>query len=105
MADAELTAVFCYDAMVHFDPEVVKSYVSDTKRVLRPGGRALYHHSNFNKPEGMAYSATKHARNRMTQQEFIGYAKQAGLLVVESQVIRWGAEVELDCVTLLEKPA
>ena len=46
LGDNSQTAIFCYDAMVHFSPEIVKSYLIDTARILEPGGMALFHHSN-----------------------------------------------------------
>jgi hypothetical protein len=33
--------------MVHFDSDVIQVYLQDTARVLRWGGRALFHHSNY----------------------------------------------------------
>jgi len=36
--DGSLTAVFSYDAMVHFEATTVASYLAETARVLSPGG-------------------------------------------------------------------
>jgi len=99
--DRSLTAIFCYDAMVHFSPDLVESYLHDTVRVLRPGGLALYHHSNYPAPLDRPYGENPHARNHMTQALFREYASAAGLRIVESQVIDWGYDPSLDCVTLL----
>ena len=41
-----VTLVYCFDAMVHFDSDVVRSYLADTKRVLISGGRGFFHCSN-----------------------------------------------------------
>src|SRR4026207_695422 len=38
ITDDALTAIFCYDAMVHFSPDLVQAYLRDTARVLKPGG-------------------------------------------------------------------
>jgi SAM-dependent methyltransferase len=105
LAERSATAVFCYDAMVHFTPEVVGSYVLDTARVLTPGGRALFHHSNYGVPTGHGYGANPHARNYMTQELFSSYAREARLEVERSHVIPWGEIADLDCITLLRKPA
>jgi ubiquinone/menaquinone biosynthesis C-methylase UbiE len=34
----DVTLVYCFDAMVHFDSDVIRSYLRDTHRVLAPGG-------------------------------------------------------------------
>jgi SAM-dependent methyltransferase len=105
VADASVTGIYCYDAMVHFSPEIVAAYLQDTQRVLAPGGRAVFHHSNYAAPAERHYGQNPHARNHMTQALFSEFAARAGLTVSESVVIPWGKEVALDCVTLLEKPA
>ena len=101
---ASLTAIYCYDAMVHFSPDLVEAYLLDAARVLEPGGRALFHHSNYAAPDDRHYGLNPHARNHMTREWFMELAGKAGLDVVESRVIPW-VEVEgLDCLTLVEKP-
>ena len=45
--DNTITLIYCFDAMVHFDSDVVRSYLSDARRILKPGGRAFLHHSNY----------------------------------------------------------
>ena len=102
VGDGELTSIFCYDAMVHFSPDIVASYLADTKRVLQRGGLALYHHSNYPAPTER-YGSNPGARNHMTQDLFRSLAEGAELTVVESHVIRWGGIDALDCVTLVQK--
>lgn len=103
LGDASLTAIFCYDAMVHFSPDLVKSYLSDTARVLQPGGRALFHHSNYPAPRDRHYGQNPHARNHMTRELFGTYAAEAGLKVEESVIIPWGHDADLDCITLVAR--
>jgi glycosyltransferase involved in cell wall biosynthesis/SAM-dependent methyltransferase len=103
LSNASLTAIYCYDAMVHFPGDVVGSYLRETSRVLRPGGLALYHHSNFDGPDEGSYSRNPHARNRMTRAEFGRLAQAAGLEVGESRILDWGGVPELDCLTLVRK--
>lgn len=98
------TAIYCYDAMVHFSHDIVESYLNDTFRVLQPGGRALYHHSNFDSDMTQHYGLNPGARNLMTQEEFAALATAAGLDVLESTVIDWGPDSGIDCVTLVERP-
>jgi SAM-dependent methyltransferase len=98
------TAIFCYDAMVHFSPEMVKSYLADTARILKPGGMALFHHSNYAAPLGQHYGLNPHSRNHMTILLFEAYANAAGLDVVENKAIPWGGIESLDAISLVSKP-
>lgn len=100
--DASRTAIFCYDAMVHFAPEIVESYLKDVARILRPGGRALFHYSYY-APAHLHYGQNPHARNKMTSERFVNLARQAGLREVRTEVIGWGGVAGLDAVSLLEK--
>ncbi|MER8922459.1 MULTISPECIES: glycoside hydrolase family 99-like domain-containing protein [unclassified Mesorhizobium] len=99
-----VTAIYCYDSMVHFSPDIVESYLRDAARILRPGGMGLFHHSNYPAPMNRHYGRNPLARNHMTRKLFETYAKSAGLVVRESNIIHWGGVDELDCVTLVERP-
>jgi ubiquinone/menaquinone biosynthesis C-methylase UbiE len=100
--DATISAIFCYDAMVHFSPDVVRSYLIDSARVLVPGGMALYHHSNLNAPDS-SWARNPHARNHLTQELFRQFCSEANLNLVESAPISWGRVENLDCVSLVQK--
>ena len=102
--DASVDAVYCYDAMVHFSPDIIKEYLHDTARVLKPGGRALYHHSNYAEGKGKVWSQNPHARNYMTVDLFSQLAADAGLDVLEQRVIAWGGVDSLDGITLMQRP-
>src|SRR6185295_1981722 len=65
-----LTSIFCYDAMVHFDRRVVRSYLQDTARVLVPGGKALFHHSNYGVDPESNFPTNPHARAFMSKMLF-----------------------------------
>lgn len=105
LASAAYTAVFCYDAMVHFEYDDVFSYLREIHRVLRPEGRALLHHSNNDRSPGARYSDNPHWRNFMSASLFAHVAMRTGFAVLQQQVIDWGGVPQLDCVTLLGKPA
>ena len=102
MSDNYCTSIFCYDAMVHFDKEVVLSYLKETYRVLRFGGMGLFHHSNYSENPNTYFSQNPHARAFMSDTLFSNYAEQAGLKIVEQKIIRWD-DPDLDCITLLSK--
>jgi ubiquinone/menaquinone biosynthesis C-methylase UbiE len=99
--DASLSLVYCFDSMVHFDSDVVRSYLRDTRRVLAPGGRGFFHHSNStlhsdwkNDPNG---------RNFMTAELFKHYAEKEGLTVGRQKIIDWAKRPNLDCLSLVVK--
>jgi ubiquinone/menaquinone biosynthesis C-methylase UbiE len=105
--DAWATAIYCYDAMVHFEATDVIGYLQDTVRALAPGGRALYHHSNLSRYPGREYHQNPHHRNFMSIPMFKHFAMRAGLRVVASQPVSWGHGADyvedIDAVTLLYK--
>lgn len=98
------TALFTYDAMVHFEMMDIFQYLKETERVLCDGGRALFHHSNNSSDYRVTFSTGRHGRNYMSKDIFAYLANRARLLVLEQQVIDWGGEKDLDCITLVEKP-
>jgi SAM-dependent methyltransferase len=102
--DESVSAIFCYDAMVHFEYDAVLSYIQDAFRVLRPGGRALFHHSNLSKNPGWDYKDNHHWRNFMSKDLFADAAYRAGFRVLEQVTIDWDTDRNLDCLTLIEKP-
>ncbi|PAW78806.1 MAG: hypothetical protein B9S32_05335 [Verrucomicrobia bacterium Tous-C9LFEB] len=107
LEDGSATALFCYDAMVHFEYDCVFAYIREAHRILAGGGRALFHHSNYDHAPGAVYSKNPHWRNFMTKNLFAHVAQLSGFIVVSQRVIPWGKDEnyvpDLDCVTLLEK--
>jgi len=101
--DSFITGIYCYDAMVHFSPDLVAAYLADTYRVLKPGGQALFHHSNYQAPDARHYGQNPHARNSMTLEAFARLAERAGLTVVHAEAITWTGIAGLDGVTVVEK--
>ncbi len=99
-----LTAIFCYDAMVHFYRDVVRSYIADTLRVLKPGGKALFHHSNYTLDPNSHFGLNPHARAFMSAELFKNYVEEEGLEVLGQKIMSWGNVAELDCLSLIRKP-
>lgn len=103
---ASQTALFCYDAMVHFELEDVISYLRDTYRILRPGGRALFHYSNYTGNPGGNYHDNPHWRNFGSEAVFKHFAMRVGFKVLSSETFSWGSDAkpqQLDALTLLER--
>lgn len=104
LRSGEYTALFTYDAMVHFEMLDIFQYLKETYRVLVSGGRALFHHSNNTSDYRVTFSTGQFGRNYMSKQLFAHLADRAGFIVLEQHIIDWGGKENLDCVTLVEKP-
>ncbi len=100
----EYTALFCYDAMVHFELIDIYSYLKETYRILVSGGYALIHHSNDSSDYKNAFGQCTNpgGRSFMDKKIFAHLAYRAGFEIVEQHVIDWSVP-ELDCITLLRK--
>ena len=99
----EVSLVYCFDAMGHFDSDVIRSYLHDFYRVLKPGGCGFCHYSNYDQnPAGNVHD-NPGWRNFMSQNLFHHYCAKEGLAVVKSRVIDWDTPGQ-DCVTLFRKP-
>ena len=79
-----VTAVFCFDAMVHFEATTVANYLSEISRVLISGGRALLHHSVYDKNPTGTFRQNPGWRNYMSESLFAYLASRAGLLIISS---------------------
>jgi ubiquinone/menaquinone biosynthesis C-methylase UbiE len=96
-----ITSIFCYDAMVHFELSTVEQYLNDARRILTPGGKALFHHSNFDKKPGAEWHEGPHARNFMSARLFAHLANRSGFEVLSCSIIDWAECRELDAISLL----
>ena len=102
--DGSATAVFSYDAMVHFEASDVIHYLAETHRVLCPGGRALLHYSNYDQNPGGFYRDNPGHRNFFSERMMRHFADRAGFKVLEHKSFCWsGSEVATDAMILLEK--
>lgn len=108
--DNSVTLMYCFDAMVHFDPEIIYNYLFDIFRVLKPGCHAFLHHSNYSLWCNVDWRYNPHARNYMTKHLFSLWARKAGFEIVSQDVIPWGEKEQetyvesLDCISVLRKP-
>jgi ubiquinone/menaquinone biosynthesis C-methylase UbiE len=107
--DQSITLVYCFDAMVHFAPDVVAAYLPEICRVLVPGGHAFLHHSNHAVARDADFRDAPHWRNYMSMEEMARLAEAAGLTVTWSKAIDWGRGEDrcenLDGLSLLRRDA
>lgn len=97
------TALFSYDAVVHFEMMDIYEYLKDIYRVLINGGRVLIHHSNYDKDYKASFICSPHGRSYMNAGIFAYLAFRCGFQVLEQKLISWAGIDGLDCITLLEK--
>lgn len=103
LPDASYTALFTYDAMVHFELLDIAKYLQETHRVLKGGGMALFHHSNNHADYKASFTNAPHGRSFMSKDVFAYLAYRAGLKIVEQKIVDWGGVSNLDCLTLVKK--
>lgn len=102
LADHTVSFIYCFDAMVHFDSDVVRSYLREFARILIPGGRAFAHHSNYIGNPGGDLHRNPAWRNFMSQELFAHYAAKEGLSIIRQKKVDWQWDrTFIDCFTLL----
>jgi SAM-dependent methyltransferase len=101
-ASRSYNAFFSYDALVHFEATDVISLLSEIARVLKPGGRALLHYSNYQDNPTGTYSDNPHWRNFFSEPMMLHFASRAGLHSLDSMTFPWSNESGTDALTLLE---
>jgi hypothetical protein len=96
------TFLYTFDAMVHFDLEIVISYIPEFARVLKPGAYAFVHHSNYTANPGGDFRQNPHWRNFMSAAIFKHIAVRSGFDVIRQETFNWG-ERDIDCITVLQR--
>lgn len=96
------TSLFTYDSMVHFELLDIANYLKETYRILRPGGKALFHHSNNDSDYKASYDNAAESRSFMSKTIFAYLAYRAGFEIEDQRIVDW-VEPELDCLTLVVK--
>lgn len=102
--DVTVSLVYSFDAMIHFDSDVVRSYLKESYRILKPGGYGFFHYANYDKDPGGHYQNNIGWKNFMTEKLFHHYCVKEGFEVVKSTVYDNGTTLQEDCLTLFRKP-
>lgn len=79
--DASVTAVYCWDAAVHFDREIVTAYIKEFGRVLEPGGCGFFHHSDLGDGADKNIKRNPGWRSNVSKELVADACRQSGLVV------------------------
>lgn len=105
--EASISFVYSFDSMVHFDKLVVKDYLTEFKRVMRPGAFGFVHHSNYGAIRPNSNWATNYGtRSDLSAQLFAEYCKEIGLRLVHQRLLGlqdWIGMEGLDCISVFQK--
>ena len=99
IADNTVSFAYCFDSMVHFDVEIIISYIKEFRRILKKGGSGFMHHSNYMGTPGRDFRQNPCWRNFMSKDLFAHLCIHNGLDVVQQELIQWGEYPDLDCMT------
>lgn len=105
LPDASISLVYSWDSMVHFERDVVASYVREFARVMRPGAWGFVHHSNYGATsDDPDIERAPHLRSNLSAERFGAYCRANGLERTNHLVFDWGGVPETDCISLFFKP-
>jgi len=118
--DRSIDLAFSFDSLVHVEAEVIDDYVNELARVLADDGVAFLHHSNAGECVGqfpgwdtldadeIARLEVAKTRPRahwramsMTAGRMRDAAQAAGLSCTGQELIAWGGDQLIDCVSVL----
>ncbi|MCA9404032.1 MAG: class I SAM-dependent methyltransferase [Candidatus Omnitrophica bacterium] len=116
--DGSVDLVFSFDSLVHVEEDVIRDYLKEFARVLKPDGFGFIHHSNLGEYrdylkniEKVAFAKeilyklrlTDHITNwrapSMTADKLDGFAAETGLQVLTQEKINWGRSLLSDCIS------
>jgi SAM-dependent methyltransferase len=100
--DGKFDLVFSFDSLVHGEHDVLASYIPQVLRKLSSNGVAFLHHSNL-----LAYGNTigaPHGRAMTVSADIVAdLVKRADGTVLVQEIINWGCDHLIDCLTLLAR--
>jgi ubiquinone/menaquinone biosynthesis C-methylase UbiE len=110
ISGGSISLVYCWDAMVHFDSDIVRAYLAEIRRVLQPGGRAFCHFSSFDKEPAGTYRDHPGWRNFMSRALFEHWLAKEGMRPLKCSYLKDLSELTddpecSDCVCYFELPS
>lgn len=97
--------VFSFDSFVHIHKNVIRDYISEIHRVLKPGGKSYIHHSWLLGGEDLSFLNIA-GRSSMTPDIFKSMVEESGMRVIEQKTIKFegvGVWDGTDSITIFEK--
>jgi ubiquinone/menaquinone biosynthesis C-methylase UbiE len=101
--DCSQTALFSYDAMVHFEAADVIAYVQEAARILKSGGLALLHYSNYQENPTGSFQNNPAWRNFFSEKIMLHFSNRTGFKVIQSLVFDWFEAKQSDALILLQR--
>jgi ubiquinone/menaquinone biosynthesis C-methylase UbiE len=106
--DDSVDFAFSFDSLVHVEHDVISSYLAELKRVLTQDGIAVIHHSNlgqFASESAGERQDWEHWRARsMTAERFAELSLSVGMTCVGQEIINWGSQRLIDCLSVVTRP-
>lgn len=112
--DKSVTLLYCFNAMVYYDSDLIRAWLKEFHRILRPGGRGLCHHSNYTGNPAGEPRENPYRRTFMSREMFEYFCREEGFRMIRSQLLDWGGDrisspgeettvcPALDCISLFE---
>jgi hypothetical protein len=104
ISNNSISFVYCFEAAVHFDLEIILSYIKEFRRVMTPGAFGFVHHSNVTANPGKDWKTHSAGRNFMSKEIFAHLCIHNRLEIVDQHVFHQGGP-EADCFSLFRKNA
>jgi len=119
LEDNSVSFIYSWDAMVHFDFDLLKIYFKEFSRILKPGGFGFIHHSNFGSLAARFHAFTKNLKIRGKRSRFNrnpgwragttavdvkDFCRKNGLITVNQEIFTWHGNKNMDCLTTFKKP-
>jgi len=118
--DQSIDFVFSFDSLVHAEPSVIESYVTELARILTPNGVAFIHHSNLGAyPQyasaqsdsllrkvmtaaGLMENKVHWRAEAMTADAMSDFTASVGLRCISQELLNWGTKRALiDCLSVI----
>lgn len=108
-ADSSIDFAFSWDSLVHADAAVMKAYIAELARCLKPGGFAFLHHSNlhayFDEAAGKVTLENAHWRDPTVSADTVRAACETnGMHLRVQELLGWSVPHFSDCFSLMRRP-